>query len=873
MRAAVTTAITTMANDALSPVQRFLAAVDPVVAEEIRIPPRAERRAPVPRAFAKGALGDWIASLVGNDRTMWLNQALTLELIEMGENVVAATGTASGKTLPFMAACLNELLTGDGTNLVLYSQKGLASDQCNRWRAALADIGVAADLVGELNGDVPMAERNQVLERARILLATPDAVHAWLMRQVSSPAAQTFLRQLRFLVIDEAHSYEGVFGSNSAYLFRRLRAAANRAKANSRTPAPKLQLIAATATIADPAQHMERLSGCKFTVVGEHDNGAPFHGLSLLHIEGPAKGAASEKMVADIATKLSRQIGPDALIAFIDGRQGVERVALACDEGISPYRAGYEAEDRQRIEGALRSGTLRGVISTSALELGVDIPQFNYGFNLGIPPSRKALRQRIGRTGRASEAMFAVIAPPNAFAQTGGTFAEFFAGAIEPSPIYLENELIQFQQACCLYEECRVLDGSASLPAGIDWTLGFEKAFEMPQPAARRSREVERIAQMGTGNPHLDYSLRQICEVEYTLRLSGNETVRIGRIGIDKAMREAPPGANYIHCGRSYQVMGWRSSNYEHSILLRPSRNPMRTSAMIRTVVSISHDPGELINNRLLTSANGAFAEVCMRVAESVEGYSLGSKQFFYRELSQTDPRKSRKHREFSSTGVTIEIDEPWFAGSGDGPASVRRMVAEGLVAVLAREKSIAPSDIRRVHTGVAKIQKTGPRKLENAVVIFDNVLGGLRLTEWLFANFRHAIELLRRGVDRAGEDALVDLRTIERLETWYDGLSAGGASEQQVAAMACDAGERLIYAPGSTVGVRMHGALHERRLIEHSLTSVCGTEQLMYLYESGPGVSALVPHDLIELVGHDWRHLVWDPRDNSTKELSPTLA
>jgi DEAD/DEAH box helicase domain-containing protein len=439
----------------------LIKAASAAIVEEIVLPPRPEVRALPPLLYRSGAAGALQREVSGGHDELYRHQALAEHKIAQGEHVVIATGTASGKTLPYHAATIHELSTGSGKALILFPQKALASDQLARMRRALELAGLQRDLVGEINGDVAQDERDRVLAECRIILATPDAIHSWMMRQVHSPLVQRFLSELRFLVIDEAHSYDGVFGSNSAYFFRRLRSAQQSAHRRLRSRIAPLQLIAASATISDPAMHLEQLTGCSFSAITEADNGAPFHGLTLLHIDGPAYGAPAEKALADICGTIAANVAPHAFIAFADSRQGVEHITRVIDrDDVDPYRGGYEGRDRRKIEADLRANRLRGVVSTSALELGIDIPQFVVGLNLGVPQTRKALRQRVGRIGRTMPGAFALIAPASAFAQLGGTFREFFEGEVEPSHLYLENRFIQFQAARCLIDECGIGDGA-----------------------------------------------------------------------------------------------------------------------------------------------------------------------------------------------------------------------------------------------------------------------------------------------------------------------------------------------------------------------------------------------------------------------------
>ena len=321
-----------------------------------------------------------------------------------------------------------------------------------------------------------MSGREHVIERARVILMTPDVTHSWLMRMTSAPATQDVLAHLSLVIIDEAHAYDGVFGTSSALFFRRLQLAAGRARRHKKVAQRALQFMAATATIANPAEHLMALTSQPFKAITEDYNGAPCHGTTMMHIEGPEYGQVAEKMLAETIEKLAGTIAPDAVIAFADGRQLVERVTRRVDrDDVLPYRSGYEARDRRSIEQSLRDGKLRAVVSTSALELGVDLPQFVIGINLGVPVSRKSLQQRAGRVGRSKPAVFVVIAPTAAFAKLGTTFEEYIKGAAEPAHLYLDNPIIQFQQARCLLEETVGEIDLTSANHGVTWPDGFKK--------------------------------------------------------------------------------------------------------------------------------------------------------------------------------------------------------------------------------------------------------------------------------------------------------------------------------------------------------------------------------------------------------------
>ena len=855
-------------NTAHSPLATFIETCEPIILDRIDIPSRPERREPPPPGFATGMMGKWLHYMAGA-ATIWRHQAKALAAISAGQNVVIATATASGKTLPFQAAAVEELLNGSGTVLVMVPQKALSGDQLVRWRKALSCVGLPMELVQEINGSVPTSERDALMHGVGVLLCTPDVVHSWMLRQANAPHIREFLGRLRYLIVDEAHTLEGVFGSNCAYLFLRLRSLADRVKAASSKAIKPLQVIAATATIADPVGHMAKLTGLDFELIGEIDNGAPTHATTILHIEGPAHGTPAEKMLADLVAKLAGEAAPAALIAFADKRQGVERITGMVDrDDVLPYRGGYDAQDRKDIEQALRDGELRAVVSTSALELGIDVPQFRFGLNLGVPMSLKAARQRVGRVGRTSESVFAFVAPALAFSRFGSSFQEFYNGEIEPSHLYLENRLIQFQQACCLREECETADGQAVLPDNVEWPAGFAEAFDLAAPGAIKPDDIDRIAMLATGSPHMDYPLRHIAEPEYALRLPRGGGDPIGWITKDKALREAFPGAIYMHLRRSYRVLGWKTTGYENTITIVPVKRSEQPKPMFDTIVNVSHDAHDLIDGSFMRGARGSIAETCMRVVESVYGYTVGGKPMPYSELSKADTRMTKKRREFATTGILVRINEPWFQGAGEAPMAARRTVAKVLAELLVRDRSISAADVSWAHAGISIYGKSGPTKLDDAIVIFDNVQGGLRLTSPLYTELNQFIDRLDRAVELSGPEALLSDASVARLIEWRDCLRK---SEGDVAqpAIEHEPHERVIYGPGSVVYLRMRNALEERRILSHTVLKAGGSEQVVYLYESQPGVRAWVPHDMVEPVGSDWRYVIWNTRSDTIREIA----
>ena len=544
---------------------------DFTVVERFQLPARAESREPVPPAYRAGAVGRWLLG-TGFLNGIWGHQAEALRTFEGGSNVVVATGTASGKSLIFQAAALRMLdQRPESVVLVFYPLKALVADQLVSWRQVLAAAGFSDNAVGRLDGDVLPDERQQIMESARVILATPDVTHAWLMSNLARPAHRRFFGRLALVIIDEAHVFDGVFGSNFAYLFRRLAVAARMASVGR--GCDPLRVVAASATIANPSEHLSALTGMSFNIIDESLDGSPRQRRDVLHLACTAGDEAS--VAAELHSALLNESDQGSFITFVDSRQGVERLAIRAEaeSKVRPYRSGYEASDRQAIERALREGSLRGVVSTSALELGVNIRHFSVGLNLNVPASRKSFRQRLGRVGRDKPGAFAIIAEPYAFRRFGLTLSEFYAASIEPSYLYLQNRFIQYAHARCLAEELEMLGvtGRKALPALEHWPEGFSGIFDFAYiggPAAR-PREFDRIHEVGRDAPHYNYPLRNVAEEGFIVGAGGAASGplhRIANLTLQQAIREGFPGAIYFHMGKGWKVFEWRSTVWDRVI-------------------------------------------------------------------------------------------------------------------------------------------------------------------------------------------------------------------------------------------------------------------------------------------------------------------
>ena len=849
-------------------IDRLLANLNLRVCESVDVAPRPESRGRVPRAIADGPLFRILNDTIPGG-LLWTHQAEALRNLCARRHVVVSTGTASGKSLIFQIYALHQLLTDPASKvLVFYPLRALTNDQLVSWLKLAESAGLQPDVVARIYGGVPMIEREQIIERSRIVLMTPDVCQSWLMRTLDNPAVSRFVDSLVLLVLDEAHVYESVFGSNAAFLFRRLLAAKRRLSPRR----PGLQIVAATATIENPAEHLENLTGVAFSIVDESVDGAPRSTRRILHLEGPELGRDGEQALQELLAGICGMAERHRFIAFVDSRQGVERIAQALGvESVKPYRAGYEASDRAAIERTLRNGTLHGVVSTSALELGIDIADMDIGINLGIPQSRKSFRQRLGRIGRVSTGVFLIVAPANGFTKFGEGVAQYYEGSVEPSYLYLGNRFVQFAHARCLQDETDALGrDSTELPGGLHWPEGFPEILHVARVGY--PGEFDPIAQIGADSPHFNYPLRQLGETNVEIQEGqGGFEKQIGDMAYHQAIREAYPGATYLHMGQAYKVRRWTQGFNKLAIRVTAVRNAAPTRPILRKSVTIDLSRQGIIPGRMRRGASGLLAEAQVQVNESVEGFTIGNTQKRYRDERAKDANMRRKQRDFRTTGVIVKIEDDWFADP-----SVRREVAEGLRDLLARDRSIASQDVDSAHANIAVTTDAGLRRgITDTVVIYDSVYGGLRLTENLFDDFGRFIERMNLGAGLSQGAGIISAETAALLKHWAQGLSEGSSESDDgdLPRVHVPEGWLQVFKPGSVVGVYSRGELLEREVVEPRYIDDPfdpGTQVLYYSYQDDRNRSGVsfTPADGIVQSGHDWEWVLWSPDTGEYREM-----
>jgi DEAD/DEAH box helicase domain-containing protein len=535
-------------------------------------PPRAGTAEPFP-----DDLDPRVASaLVGQGITaLYRHQAEAWERLRAGGNAIVTTSTASGKSLAFNLPVLDLLAREPKSRaLYLYPTKALAQDQAR----ALSAFGVKGVKPAIYDGDTESERRWQIRKWANVVLTNPDMLHVGVLPHHDRWG--DVLANLRFVVVDEAHVYRGVFGSHVGNVLRRLR---RLARAYDSEP----QFVLASATIANPAALAESLLGAPARVIEGDAAPRPERTVALwnpelvdpeLGIRASSLGDAS-RLLAGFTSRGLRTIcfAKSRKAAELIHRFAAERVDAATAKRLAPYRAGYTPAQRREIEQRLVSGDLLGVSATDALELGIDIGSLDCAISVGFPGTVSSLRQQWGRAGRRGHGVAVLVASEDALDQ-------YFMR--EP-----ETLLSRTVEAAILdAANPRVLDGhvlSAAFEGPIDEadadTLGPE-ALERAPLLPELKRTDAGYVWAGKDYPAARVLLRSGEPDSFTV-VDGDEGTVLGLVERSRAYSTVHEGAIYLHLGEQYLV---RALDLEaRTAVVTPARVDWYTQAKKETQTAI----------------------------------------------------------------------------------------------------------------------------------------------------------------------------------------------------------------------------------------------------------------------------------------------
>lgn len=490
---------------------------------------------------------------------LYVHQAQAVEAALRGEHVVTVTGTASGKTLTYVLPLAQRLHERPARRaLLMYPTKALAQDQLRK----LADFGAGTAFhAATYDGDTPGRDRRRIKREAQVVLTNPDMLHVGILPYHHTWA--DFLRNLEFVVLDEVHTYRGVFGSHTANVLRRLRRICAAYGSNP-------QFIACSATIGNPGELFANLTGLQATVVD--DDGAP-HGRRILVLWEPPeiRGQPLRRRSANLeAAELMAELVKAHVrtIVFVLARSVAELILRYARENLTQhedlaerimsYRGGYLPEERREIERRLFSGELLGVVSTTALEVGVDIGGLDAAILTGYPGTISSTWQQIGRAGRGQQdSLGALVMLPGGVHRYLLEHPEYILEAeSERALINPRNRYILAGHLLCAAYERPLEDADRAL-----FGDEMEAVLEiLADPSYREDSDLPFVAKRTKWywvDPDLypagEISLRSTGGPPWSIRLSG-KTELLGTVDAGSAFRMVHPGAVYLHVGESYVV-------------------------------------------------------------------------------------------------------------------------------------------------------------------------------------------------------------------------------------------------------------------------------------------------------------------------------
>ena len=496
-------------------------------------------------------------------KSLYIHQAEAFSNAVSGKNVVITTPTDSGKSLCFYLPVIQEILQNPVTRAIfVYPTKALAADQYRALKPWIEYLGEHRLSAGVYDGDTPPDERKRIRERANIILTNPDMLNGSMLPNHSKYGFDFIFANLKYIVLDELHVYRGAFGSHLANVFRRLSRICRYYHADP-------QFLCSSATIANPVELAEKICGKSVVCVSKSGAGMSEKTYCLiqpsekLDRDGNPYGKESVITVAaDLLPQLMEK--KESFLAFAKSRKNVEILVKetrdhldnsgflgnASKEEISGYRGGYTPQERKNIEKRMISGELLGLVSTNALELGIDIGTINTTVLVGYPGTRASFWQQTGRAGRGKGKCTNYLILANL------PMDQYIA--LEPEWLFdsnSENAIVDPDNL--LIELAHIRAAAAELPLSLDDGELFPDLGETI-PVLMRVEEVRsqggRFVWCGGLYPAGEFSMRNIDQNKYQL-LNKETGKNITEMDEEQAFHEIHEGAVYMHDGEFYQVV------------------------------------------------------------------------------------------------------------------------------------------------------------------------------------------------------------------------------------------------------------------------------------------------------------------------------
>ncbi|MBI4295500.1 MAG: DEAD/DEAH box helicase [Chloroflexi bacterium] len=484
------------------------------------------------------------------------HQAEAINKARQGKNVIIATASASGKSLCYNIVTAEALLTAPAARaLYLFPTKALAQDQLRAIHQLFYPAVFKLEEMATFDGDTPSEERAEIRKRARLILSNPDMLHVGIL-----PNHQTWsrlLRHLKYVVVDEAHTYRGVFGSHVADVLRRLRRVCRFYGSNP-------QFILSSATIANPGEHAVRLVGLPFEVVDR--DGSPHGGKEFVFWNPPLidEAKSSRRSANSEATNLFTELVGDGVrsltfartrrlteLIYIHSKRKLAETDRELAERIKPYRAGYLPKERRQIEQELFSGRLTGVVATTALELGIDIGDLDATVLTGYPGSIASTWQQAGRSGRRKgwslSFLIGLSGPLDQYFMRHPEF--FFRKGFENALVNPGNPYILRAHLLCAAWE---------VPLSVSDEKFFDEAYvrerdELVRQGLLRERNGRWFLSPSIAYPAQGINIRSTSGENYFIMDTSTNSL-LETVESSVAFFQIHPGAIYLHQGESYRI-------------------------------------------------------------------------------------------------------------------------------------------------------------------------------------------------------------------------------------------------------------------------------------------------------------------------------
>jgi DEAD/DEAH box helicase domain-containing protein len=654
---------------------------------------------------------------------LYLHQADTLSHADNGRNVVVVTPTASGKTLCYNLPVLNRLIADPGARaMYLFPTKALAEDQLQEFQSAVDAMG--SDLRAfTYDGDTPQDARRAIRERANVVLTNPDMLHAGILPH-HTKWAKAF-ENLRYVVIDELHYYRGVFGSHLANVLRRL-------KRICEFYGSSPQFICCSATIANPKELAEALTGLPFELVER--NGAPSGEKFVVFYNPPVVNRALgiRRSYLNETRRIAGELidrGQQTLV-FANSRLATEILLTYLKDdhaGVRGYRGGYLPKERREIERKLRDGDIRAVVSTNALELGIDIGSLDAVVMAGYPGTIASTWQRAGRAGRRQTSSLAVLvassAPLDQYIIEHPEY--FFEHSPEHALINPDNLEILINHVKCAAFELPIRDGEKFGPHDTGDLCKFLADLKFLHHSGSSWHWTSDTY------PADAVSLRSVSSDNFVVvDITGDHQV-IAEVSFTAALTTLHEKAIYLHEARQYQVERF---DYEgRKAYVRSVDSDYFTDAIDYTQVKELEE----FESRPAGAARAAFGDV--RLNRQIVGFK---KVKFYTMENIGAGNLSMPEQEMHTTAFWLHFPEAFLAQFPDLTPTEKQNGLVGLGSLLKTVGSLlVMCDPHDLGVSITEDIAGGIKAFEPNLYLYDNYPGGIGQSAALFKLSARLIE------------------------------------------------------------------------------------------------------------------------------------